>query len=363
MRLVQYKYIMGVNLIFSSCSTLAYSEFGVKGGFNLYDNNLSSPSTAAQGFFMNAPLSERWSLEGGLILLGEVEENNQNKGAFNAVELSGMYHIPTIDEQYAFIKVGVAPWFGYMDTASGEQAYEYGTSPLLGIGYGFHLYQNLWGRFEYQYISNLGGNVIGQADTHLFSIGIAWRSGNANSYSVVSQYQDGSRTSESDFNELASSNSHFREKISHPNDIAVISLESKSHSESSVITPNGQNIERHLYGTWLFDNNSSELVVPKPFRVLDTARHWLSSQACVLRDLDVAGYSDAVGSEAYNLWLSQRRAQKVAAYLKSATNAYDSVAVSWHGNKRLRHQQQEENSYERRVDFQMTFLCVESDNV
>ncbi|MHA2774045.1 OmpA family protein [Vibrio harveyi] len=311
------------------------AEFGVKGGYNVYSNDLSSPSTFGVGIFMNTSLSESWSLEGGALSLGEAKENNANIGAFNFAEISALYHWDLPHDQQVFAKAGVAPWFGYMTASNGGQGYEYGASPIVGVGYTFPLYDRFYGRLEYQFVPNLGGDVIGYTDSHLISLGLSWR---------TSHYGD---------------ESSYAATLNSPSQLDATSMKGKLPSSVAVVTPKNK-VERELYGSWLFDINSSVLVVPKSFTVLDKARQLLS-QGCKVSAIDVEGYADGIGGDKYNQWLSERRARKVAKYLAHALGKKSEVAVNGFGSERSSGRA-EISFYERRVDFRFRFQCLREED-
>lgn len=326
--------------LFLSPFTVGASEIGVKGGYQLYSNDLGNPTSLGKGVFMNTPISDVWSLEGGLLLLGEAEEDNHNIGAFNAAELSALYSWE-LDYGELIGKAGVAPWLGYMTMPNGEQDYEYGLTAVLGAAYRFPLYGPFNGRVEYQFLPNLGGAAIGYTNSHFVSLGLSWRTDNVpllasdSSPVLASPYAD------------------------------ITQMPVDSHGSASEATPavphassDGKaapQTTRILYGTWLFNNNSSVLVVPKPFNVLDKARH-LVSQGCSVSAIDVGGYADGTGEDKYNQWLSKHRAKKVAQYLMHALSGKYEVAVSSFGSERSSGRA-DVSFYERRVDFRIQ--CVE----
>lgn len=71
--------------------------------------------------------------------------------------------------------------------------------------------------------------------------------------------------------------------------------------------------------TVLFATNSAELT-PEATRVMDELGHALSSQQLASFRFRVVGHTDTVGTSAYNLELSRRRADAVVAYLEQKYN-------------------------------------------
>ncbi|EPW6410895.1 OmpA family protein [Vibrio vulnificus] len=315
-------------------------ELGVKGGYQVYNNNLGSPSTFGKGVFVNIPLIDSWLFESSLLLLGEAKESNANTGAFNIAELSALYSWDLPYNQKFFLKGGAAPWFGYMTASNGGQGYEYGVSPVVGLGYSFPLYDDFYGRLEYQYFSNLGGDAIGYTDSHFVTLGLSWRAGRASLRENVDRSVTTAPHSDSYL--------HSKESTSERNKQNSIAVNASSVSKTT-------SLEREIYGSWLFDHNSSVLVIPKPFMVLDRARNMLS-QGCKVSAVEVEGFADGAGEDAYNLWLSKRRASKVVKYLTHALGFEGDVVMNGFGSERsgLR---ADVSFYERRVDFRLNFQC------
>ncbi|SUB24217.1 OmpA family protein [Avibacterium avium] len=78
--------------------------------------------------------------------------------------------------------------------------------------------------------------------------------------------------------------------------------------------PNGCNNQYELSGDFLFDFDSARLT-PKGQQLIETVVKGLKSQS--ITSVTVNGYTDRLGSESYNLKLSQRRADAVKAYMVS----------------------------------------------
>ncbi len=302
------------------------AKFGIKSGYQVYANGYNSPTSFGWGGYINLDMAEPWSFEAGLLFLGEAEENNRNIGAFNSAELSALYSFNLNSESELFVKGGIAPWFGYMTVPNGGQGYEYGLSPLFGIGYQVPLYKSFYGRLEYQYIPNLGGSTIGYTDSHFLSLGVSWR--NKKPF-LVKEDEVGK-----DVGRAAS----------------IVKNTKPIDEPSSLIT-------QSIYGSFLFDTNSSVLKLPKPFHSLDTARQ-LVKQGCQLVNVKAKGYSDSSGQYKYNQWLSERRVRNVSNYITHALGSEKQPKISWHGSERFMENSPNNVSfYERRVDIQFEFKC------
>ena len=80
------------------------------------------------------------------------------------------------------------------------------------------------------------------------------------------------------------------------------------------VARNGDNITLNMPGNVTFATNSSDLN-PAFFNVLNSVGKVLARYEQTV--VEVAGHTDSTGSDAYNQGLSERRANSVAAYLRS----------------------------------------------
>ncbi|MGR5192698.1 outer membrane beta-barrel protein [Vibrio rotiferianus] len=305
-------------------------QFGIKSGYQIYDNGYSSPTSFGWGGYVNIDINNPWSFEGGVLFLGEAKEVNHNVGAFNSAELSALYNFNLTHENDWFLKGGIAPWFGYMTVPNGEQRYEYGMSPLFGIGYQTHIYNSFYGRLEYQYIHNLGGDSIGYTNSHFLTLGLSWRK--QKSFLVKEDV--------------------INTNVGRPT--STLRDENMSDMPPSLIT-------RSIYGSFLFDTNSSILKLPKPFNSLDAARQ-LIKQGCQLFNIKAEGYSDGSGHYEYNRWLSERRVRNVANYITHALGSQEKPIILWHGSDRfIENSSNNISFYERRVDVEFEFRCLNNE--
>ncbi|MBE2897203.1 OmpA family protein [Pasteurellaceae bacterium HPA106] len=90
--------------------------------------------------------------------------------------------------------------------------------------------------------------------------------------------------------------------------------------------PKGCNNQYELNGDFLFDFDSAKLT-PKGKKVVETVVEGLKSQGITAVTVD--GYTDRLGSDSYNLKLSQRRADAVKAYM--ANLGFPAQNISTHG--------------------------------
>lgn len=83
-------------------------------------------------------------------------------------------------------------------------------------------------------------------------------------------------------------------------------------------------------GKVLFDFDKSTLK-PEALRQLAVVLHALQEQPTL--QTHIVGHTDSVGSDAYNVTLSQQRAESVARYLASQGVRKDSITADWRGER------------------------------
>ncbi|MFN1580476.1 hypothetical protein [Vibrio rotiferianus] len=57
-------------------------DIGIKSGYQIYSNQLNSPTAVGAGAFISLPIFDSLNIEAGFTFLGEGEEKNKNKGGF-----------------------------------------------------------------------------------------------------------------------------------------------------------------------------------------------------------------------------------------------------------------------------------------
>jgi outer membrane protein OmpA-like peptidoglycan-associated protein len=104
-----------------------------------------------------------------------------------------------------------------------------------------------------------------------------------------------------------------------------------------------------------FDFDKTELR-PESFPELNRIVELMNEKATL--EIEVAGHTDAMGPEAYNLKLSERRAKAVAKYLEGKGIGSDRVSVVYLGesNPVDSNETREGRSKNRRVEFKITKL-------
>jgi OOP family OmpA-OmpF porin len=172
---------------------------------------------------------------------------------------------------------------GMVARTTGLGTSNYGVSPLAAVGLEYPFSPHWAGRLEYQWTHNVGNsNTVGvRADNHLVSIGLLYRFGGA----------------------LAAAPAPVQ---------PTPPMVAPPPAPAAPMAPREFNLNSDV----LFDFNKSQLK-PSGVSALNTLLSQLQAQTPRDANINVLGYTDRLGSESYNLGLSQRRAQTVAAYLTS----------------------------------------------
>ncbi|MCG9731122.1 OmpA family protein [Shewanella sp. Isolate13] len=318
-------------------------EFGLKMAYQRYANHMHSPDTFAYGFFANKTIDKRFSIEAGLLSLGEGVEANGNRGGFYLAEFSALYDV--VGEGGLFLKAGIAPWAGYLTTPKKQTDYDYGFSPVLGAGYQFPLFDDWSGRLEYQFISELGKDNTGTANSHLLSFSlVCCGAPNRDDYRAAKsvQYPDPQEV----------------ERVRAFTQAGAVTAVKNTREPALVLRS-----EHEVFGSWYFNTNSSQLRLSYPMAAIDRAREFIA-KGCELKATTINGYADGVGGAKYNVWLAERRALNVQDYLTKAlggslgrlnalSSGYDRADVNLAPIANL---------FERRVDYVFTFQCQKQFN-
>ena len=100
-----------------------------------------------------------------------------------------------------------------------------------------------------------------------------------------------------------------------------------------------------------FEYNSSELTPDSKVR-LDTLGNMLNLDSAIDKSLTIEGHTDIVGSDAYNMALSMRRAESVKRYLVFQHDiGTDRLAIDGRGESELIDPENPKGSMNRRVQF------------
>lgn len=96
------------------------------------------------------------------------------EGEIKTVDLSVIYTRDIYRNLSAFGKLGVAYWDGKV-TGWEEELSDSGMRPLFGVGLQLPLSDHIDGRFEYQYLDQLGNHWMGYTDAHFLSFSLVWQ--------------------------------------------------------------------------------------------------------------------------------------------------------------------------------------------
>ncbi len=110
----------------------------------------------------------------------------------------------------------------------------------------------------------------------------------------------------------------------------------------------------HAFPNVVFDNNSSRLT-PDSLKVLDGLIPEINALAST-RLIEVQAYTDNVGEEGYNVWLSDRRAKAIMSYLVSRGISADRLTAKGYGavNPVADNTKEEGRAQNRRAVFKVT---------
>lgn len=240
---------------------------------DLTNGNIHNKDRVGGGVYGGYQFNDWFALEGGYDYLDKVDVDyglNQNaKIKFQGVQLSGKFSTPLTEALDVYARLGV---MGYRASGLGDS--HNGAAPLAALGVDYALNKNWSTRFEYQYTSRLGkteDNGI-RTDNGLLSLGVAYHFGGA------------------------------------PAPVPV-----------AVVTPPPapapvQLMEFALKGDTLFAFNKANLN-DAGVAELSTIAQQIKQARPQEAAINIAGYTDRIGSDAYNMKLSKERAATVADFL------------------------------------------------
>ncbi|MXR37535.1 porin OmpA [Craterilacuibacter sinensis] len=240
----------------------------------LQDGHNSNNDKVGGGVYGGYQFNDWFALEGGYDYLGKLKVDNASglemgKARFQGVQLSGKFSAPLTEALDAYARLGV---MGYR--VSGDGDHHNGAAPLAALGLDYAIDKNWSTRFEYQYTHHLGkvDKTSIRADNGLLSLGVAYHFGGA------------------------------------PAPVPV-----------AVVTPPPapapvQLMEFALKGDTLFAFNKANLNdagVAELSTIVQQIKQARPQEAAI----NIAGYTDRIGSDAYNMKLSKERAATVADFL------------------------------------------------
>lgn len=198
----------------------------------------------------------------------------------NDIELAARVSFPVITDDFEiFTKYGAVLY----NVNSNFAEHRNGISPLLGIGLQYYFTDNIFARFEYDWLHNLGSTskeIAVRPDANLFTLGLGYSFGSREAAPVV---------------------------------VAAPAPQKKVINET-----------RTLGSDVLFAFDKSNLS-PLGKSKLDDLAADINGQDIEDRRIAVIGHTDRIGSAAYNQKLSEKRANTVADYLSTKGLTPDSV--------------------------------------
>ena len=282
-----------INTEFSNSTLLPdngdYWYVGTKLGLSVYQYGCEEWSIDCDrtdlggGFFVGYQINESWGIELGKTFLGAAKAeyfSGKVTGDMETIDLFGKYTYGLTDRFGFFGKAGLANWNGktksdYVETTT------FGHDLSVGFGAQYALNKRWLTQLEYQYINSIGDDTVGESDHHLMSIGIIYRFG---------------------FHEL-------KQPFSCP-------------------IPNERQIITAYVDDELFDSNSTTITKPELLDPFIARLHYYSEST-----LSIIGHTDAIGSEAYNQSLSEKRAESVAKYFIKSGISNNRISTQGRGEK------------------------------
>ncbi|QQO73722.1 porin OmpA [Morganella morganii] len=262
---------------------------GGKLGWSQYQNTGSTigntgPTHKDQlgaGIYAGYQHNQYMGFELGYDWLGRMPyKGDGNNGAFKAqgVQLTTKLSYPVMDDLDVYTRLGAMVWradSSYSTPADRTQKTnnDTGVSPLFALGTEYAITRDIAARVEYQWINNIGDKetTMARPDNGMLSVGVAYRFG-----------QD----------EVAA-------PVAEP---------------APVVAPVVENKRFTLRSDVLFNFNKSTLKAEGQ-EALNQLFNELASIDPTQGNVLVIGYTDRIGSQNYNLPLSQKRAQSVVDYL------------------------------------------------
>lgn len=261
---------------------LGWSQFHDTGWYNSSLNN-DGPTHESQlgaGAFGGYQVNPYVGFEMGYDWLGRMPyKGDTQNGAFKAqgVQLTAKLGYPVTDDLDIYTRLGGMVWradSSHSGPNGSGSDHDTGVSPLAAGGVEWAVTRDIATRLEYQWVNNIGdaGTVGVRPDNGMLSVGVSYRFGQ--------------------------------------NDVAPVVAPAPAPA------PEVQTKHFTLKSDVLFNFNKATLK-PEGQQALDQLYSQLSNLDPKDGSVVVLGYTDRIGSEAYNQKLSEQRAQSVVDYLVS----------------------------------------------
>ena len=206
-----------------------------------------------------------------------------DNGAFKAqgVQLTAKLGYPITDDLDIYTRLGGMVWRAdskgnYASTGVSRSEHDTGVSPVFAGGLEWAVTRDIATRLEYQWVNNIGdaGTVGTRPDNGMLSLGVSYRFGQE--------------------------------------DVAPVVAPAPAPAPAPEVTTKHFTLKSDV----LFNFNKSTLK-PEGQQALDQLYTQLSNMDPKDGSAVVLGYTDRIGSDAYNQQLSEKRAQSVVDYLVS----------------------------------------------
>ena len=265
-----------------------YHDTGFYGNGYTGNDGATHENQLGAGAFLGYQANQYLGFELGYDWLGRMPyKGNQVNGAFKAqgVQLAAKLSYPVLDDLDVYTRLGGMVWRANSTQQNGGKRisdHDTGVSPLAAVGVEYALTPNWATRLDYQWVNNIGdAQTVGtRPDNAMLSVGVSYRFG-----------QD----------EVA--------PVAAPAPAPVV--ETKRFTLKSDVLFNFGKSTLKAEGQQSLDQLYSQLsnLDPKDGSVV------------------VLGFTDRIGSDAYNQKLSEQRAQSVVDYLVSKGIPADKISA------------------------------------
>lgn len=264
-----------------------YFYLGAKTGLSVYQDGCNKDAidckdnVAMFGVYGGYQTTDWLSLEVGYASYGKPKAYYQHEkisADIHGLEIAAKIKGPLAKNVDLFSKFGAVYQSIDKRTSYSTDSKSKELSFLGSLGVDYYLSKNWSITGEYQFIDGVGNQYLRKADLHVFSFGVTY---------------------------------HFR------NDVVDIQVKEEEPRVLDLL-PNKakRNLPRNAVNEFqsssIFEFNSSRL---KDTKLLEPLAHQLNHES--IGSIHITGHTDSVGSELYNLHLSERRANAVAQYFIS----------------------------------------------
>ncbi|MCR9385316.1 OmpA family protein, partial [Vibrio metoecus] len=288
----------------------------VKGGWQVADDNLyrdTNPNNYLWGLYGGLQFTPSWSWNLGYQYhSGLKAKATQVHVKTSLIESAIRYDLIFTDSMGLYGRLGIGYWDMDKKQESFKQLTDQGFSPIGEIGINYQLTPNIYLNTGYQYIHGIGSSKTGEYDSHSLVIGASY---------------------------------HFGNKDGHTQQLTNI-----DPTPSQVVTQVMVMEPRQLSSiTFGFDETN----------ILPSEKDKLAETLIMLiqypqAQIEIIGYTDPIGSTAYNDELSLRRAKQVALTLESEGIHLSRMIIRGEGEIKLdSNASPEDFSKSRRVDVQL----------